>query len=66
MRTSDDAIARRSDRHARRDRAALSALVPLVYDELRKLADDKLRREPTNHTLPPTALVHEAYILLVG
>ncbi|MBI1850068.1 MAG: sigma-70 family RNA polymerase sigma factor [Planctomycetes bacterium] len=50
----------------RGDRAALTALVPLVYDELRKLADDKLRREPTNHTLQPTALVHEAYIRLVG
>jgi RNA polymerase sigma-70 factor (ECF subfamily) len=50
----------------RGDRSALSSLIPLVYQELRKLADDKLRREPSDHTLQPTALVHEAYLRLVG
>lgn len=45
---------------------ALHELLPLVYKELRRLADNYLKRERTNHTLQPTALVHEAYIRLVG
>lgn len=45
---------------------ALSALLPLVYDELRRLASYYLRRERGNHTLQPTALVHEAYLRLVN
>ena len=40
--------------------------MPLVYDELRHLAAGYLRRERFNHTLQPTALVHEAYLRLVG
>ena len=44
----------------------LSELLPLVYDELRRLANSYLRRERDNHTLQPTALVHEAYLRLVG
>jgi RNA polymerase sigma-70 factor, ECF subfamily len=40
-------------------------LVPLVYDELRRLARAFLARERSNHTLQPTALVHEAYLRLV-
>ncbi len=44
----------------------LSELLPLVYDELRRLADNYLRRERSDHTLQPTALVHEAYLRLVG
>jgi RNA polymerase sigma factor (TIGR02999 family) len=44
----------------------LSELLPLVYDELRRLADTYLRRERGNHTLQPTALVHEAYLRLIG
>lgn len=40
-------------------------MVPLVYDELRRLAASYLRRERQNHTLQPTALVHEAYMRLV-
>src|SRR5215210_3603214 len=47
------------------DRAALDKLMPLVYDELRRLARAYLRRERSNHTLEPTALVHEAYLKLV-
>ena len=39
--------------------------MPLVYDELRRLARDYLRRERSDHTLQPTALVHEAYLRLV-
>jgi RNA polymerase sigma-70 factor (ECF subfamily) len=48
------------------DRAALDALIPLVYDELRRLAQRYLQRERSNHTLQSTALVHEAYARLVG
>lgn len=40
-------------------------LVPVVYDELRRLADIYLRNERSNHTLQPTALVHEAYLRLI-
>jgi len=45
---------------------ASELLLPLVYDELRQLAAQKLVHEQPGHTLQPTALVHEAYIRLVG
>src|SRR5215472_3502902 len=48
------------------DPDAASQLLPLVYDELRKLAAQKLARETPGQTLQPTALVHEAYLRLVG
>jgi RNA polymerase sigma-70 factor, ECF subfamily len=48
------------------DRAALDELTPLVYAELRRLAASYLRQERPDHTLQPTALVHEAYIRLVS
>lgn len=48
------------------DDEALAALVPLVYGELRGLAGGYLRGERPDHTLQPTALVHEAYARLVG
>jgi RNA polymerase sigma factor (TIGR02999 family) len=41
-------------------------LLPLVYEELRRLAAYRLAREPSGQTLQPTALVHEAYLRLVG
>ena len=44
---------------------ALDELFPLVYNELRRLAASRLRNERPNHTLQPTALVHEAYMRLV-
>jgi RNA polymerase sigma factor (TIGR02999 family) len=47
------------------DRDALDALMPVVYGELRKIADAYLRRERPGHTLQPTALVHEAWLRLV-
>ncbi|MDX2000324.1 MAG: ECF-type sigma factor, partial [Thermoanaerobaculia bacterium] len=50
----------------RGDSAALERLLPLVYEELRKLARSQLRRERSDHTLQPTALVHEAYLRLAG
>ena len=48
------------------DREALERLLPLVYGELRRCAGAYLRRERAGHTLQPTALVHEAYLKLVG
>ncbi|HEY1261966.1 MAG TPA: sigma-70 family RNA polymerase sigma factor [Terriglobales bacterium] len=48
------------------DRAALEELMPLVYDELRRLAGHYLRHERNEHTLQSTALVHEAYLRLAG
>lgn len=44
---------------------ALQELMPLVYDELRRLAAHLLRRERAGHTLQPTALVHEAYLRMI-
>jgi RNA polymerase sigma factor (TIGR02999 family) len=48
------------------DPQAASQLLPLVYDELRQLAAQKLAHEAAGQTLQPTALVHEAYLRLVG
>jgi RNA polymerase sigma factor (TIGR02999 family) len=48
------------------DPQAASQLLPLVYEELRRLAAIRLRQEPPGQTLQPTALVHEAYLRLVG
>ena len=48
------------------DQSALERLMPLVYDELHRLAGAYLRRERREHTLQPTALVNEAYLKLVG
>jgi RNA polymerase sigma factor (TIGR02999 family) len=48
------------------DRQAAAELLPLVYDELRKFAAARMAAERPGHTLDPTALVHEAYLRLVG
>jgi RNA polymerase sigma factor (TIGR02999 family) len=48
------------------DAHAAGQLLPLVYDELRKLAAQKMAQEAPGQTLQPTALVHEAYLRLVG
>jgi len=47
------------------DSSALADVFPLIYEELRRLAQLQLQREPDGHTLTPTALVHEAYMRLV-
>jgi len=49
----------------RGDEGAASKLMPLVYNELRRLAGSYMRRERADHTLQATALVHEAYLKLV-
>ena len=48
------------------DPQAAEQLLPLVYDELRNLAAQKMAREKPGQTLDATALVHEAYVRLVG
>jgi RNA polymerase sigma factor (TIGR02999 family) len=54
--------------HAARagDESALNSLLPVVYDELKRIARAQLRRERPGHTLQATALVHEAYLRLLG
>jgi len=47
------------------DQAAIDLLLPLVYDELRRIAARLFRKERPDHTLQPTALVHEAYFRLI-
>jgi RNA polymerase sigma factor (TIGR02999 family) len=54
------------DAAAAGDRRATAELLPLVYDELRKLATGRLAAEAPGHTLQPTALVHEVFLRLVG
>src|SRR6187399_3756039 len=51
---------------ARGDGGALDRLLPLVYEQLRRSAQLDLARERANHTLSATALVHEAYLKLIG
>jgi len=48
------------------DEDAAARLLPLVYNELRKLAQDRMARLPPGQTLQPTALVHEVYLRLIG
>src|SRR6266702_1060707 len=48
------------------DGKAAGDLLPLVYEELRKLAGQKMAHEPAGHTLQPTALVHDAWLRLVN
>ena len=54
------------DAAAAGDRQAAADLLPLVYDELRKLAAARMAAEKPGHTLDATALVHEAYLRLIG
>jgi RNA polymerase sigma factor (TIGR02999 family) len=54
------------DRVHEGDPHAAEELLPLVYDELRKLAASRMSRESPEHTLQPTALVHEAWLRLAG
>ena len=50
----------------RAERPAAESLLPLVYEELRKLAASRMNAERADHTLQATALVHEAYVRLMG
>jgi RNA polymerase sigma factor (TIGR02999 family) len=53
-------------RLSRGEREAINQLLPMVYDELHRIARSYFRRERGDHTLQPTALVHEAYLRLIG
>ena len=64
--SADETFTRLLAGSAAGDEAAAAALVPLVYDELRRAASSALRRERADHTLQPTALVHEAFLRLAG
>lgn len=64
MPTSDEAT-RLLGEAGRGDEAAAERLMPLMYAELRALADGYLRRERRDHTLQPTAVVHEAFVRLI-
>src|SRR5438552_5671216 len=59
-------VSRLLDAAAAGDRQAAADLLPLVYDELRRLAAARMAAESPGQTLQPTALVHEAYLRLVG
>ncbi len=59
-------VTRKLDAIAQGDSKAAQELLPLVYDELRKLAAYKMAVEPSGQTLQPTALVHEAWLRLTG
>src|SRR5262245_57626946 len=59
-------VTRLLDAAASGDRRAAADLLPLVYDELRNLAAARMAAEAPDQTLQPTALVHEAYLRLVG
>jgi RNA polymerase sigma factor (TIGR02999 family) len=59
-------VTRILDSVAQGDPKAAEQLLPLVYDELRKLAVQKMANEPPGQTLQPTALVHEAWLRLGG
>ncbi|MCE9567291.1 MAG: RNA polymerase subunit sigma [Planctomycetes bacterium] len=59
-------LTRLLDAAATGDRQAAADLLPLVYDELRKLAAVRMATEAPGQTLQPTALVHEAYLRLIG
>jgi RNA polymerase sigma factor (TIGR02999 family) len=48
------------------DRSAVDELMPLVYNELRRIAQSRMRRQPPGHTLQPTALVNEAFLKVFG
>ena len=59
-------VTRILERAQREDPAAAGELLPLVYEELRRLAAQKMVRESAGQTLQPTALVHEAWLRLTG
>jgi RNA polymerase sigma factor (TIGR02999 family) len=64
--TSPDDVRRLLEAAVRGEPTAADRILPLVYDELRKLAAARLAREPSERSLQATALVHEAYLRLVG
>jgi RNA polymerase sigma-70 factor, ECF subfamily len=66
METSDSSVSQLLQRWSKGDQGALDQLTPLVYSELRRMARRYMRQQPDGHTLQTTALIHEAYLRLVG
>jgi RNA polymerase sigma factor (TIGR02999 family) len=66
METSSQSISYLLQRWSQGDRAALDELLPLVYDELHRMAHRYLAQQRAGHTLQTTALLHEAYLRLAG
>ena len=66
VKTSTPSVSQLLQRWSEGDRGALEQLTPLVYDELKRMARRYMRQQPVGHTLQTTALIHEAYMRLVG
>ena len=66
METSSQSVSYLLHRWSGGDRAALDQLLPLVYDELHRMARRYMQQQPDGHTLQTTALIHEAYLRLMG
>lgn len=66
METTSDSVSQLLHRWSDGDKEALDRLMPLVYGELRKMARRYMWHQPSGHTLQTTALIHEAYLKLVG
>lgn len=66
MAMPDHAITQLLQKWSTGDQEAAERVLPLVYDELRRIASQQLRRERSDHTLQATAIVHEAYLRLDG
>src|SRR5678816_4026225 len=66
MEISSDSVTQLLHRWSDGDKEALDQLMPMVYDELRRMARRHMAQQPSGHTLQATALIHEAYLRLVG
>jgi RNA polymerase sigma factor (TIGR02999 family) len=66
METSSQSVSHLLQRWSEGDSEALDQLMPLVYGELRRMARRYMGQQPSGHTLQTTALIHEAYLRLVG
>jgi RNA polymerase sigma factor (TIGR02999 family) len=66
MESSAPSVSQLLQRWNEGDQGALDQLTPLVYDELRRMARRYMKQQPAGHTLQTTALIHEAYLRLVG
>lgn len=66
METASESVSQLLQRWSDGDKAALDRLMPLVYAELRRMARRYMWQQPSDHTLQTTALIHEAYLRLVG
>lgn len=65
METSSQSVSQLLQRWSAGDSEALDQLMPLVYDELRRMARRYMNQQPVGHTLQTTALIHEAYLRLI-